>query len=359
MARLPSIHALSLSMIHRFLGGELIGPPDVVISGLSGLENAAAGDLAYLASDRFLAAARTSGAGALITSHHVPEVATPQLIVDNPAYAFARVAQQFFVPPYRSRGIATDLVRGEHVSIGQDVSIWPRVTLGDRVVIGARVTLFPGVFIGDDSVVGDDSTLHPNVVVREGCSIGARVIIHSGTAIGSDGFGYVQHDGRHHKIPQLGGVTIEDDVELGANVTIDRATLGQTVVKRDTKIDNLVQIAHNVTVGEHNIIVAQVGIAGSTTLGKYVMVGGQAGLADHLNIGDHVMIAAKSGVTRSLEGNQIVSGAPVMPHAAFLKAQAIIPQLPELRQRVRELDERMQVVEKGSKRRKPRGKQRT
>lgn len=359
MARLPRIQPLSLGMIHRFLGGELIGPPDAVVTGLSGLENAEAGDLAYLTSDRFLTAARASGAGALITSRRLPEVATPQLIVDNPAYAFARVAQQFFVPPYRSRGIAAGLARGEHVSIGPDVSIWPRVTLGDRVVIGARVTLFPGVFIGDDSVVGDDSTLHPNVVVREGCTIGARVIIHSGTAIGSDGFGYVQHGGRHHKIPQLGGVTIEDDVELGANVTIDRATLGQTVVKRGAKIDNLVQIAHNVTVGEHNILVAQVGIAGSTTLGKYVLVGGQAGLADHLNIGDHVMIAAKSGVTRSLEGNQIVSGAPVMPHAAFLKAQAIIPQLPELRQRVRELDERMQVVEKGSKRKNPRRKQRT
>ncbi len=358
MARLSNTQPLTLSTIHHFVGGELIGPPDAVITGLSGLENAGAGDLAYLASDRFLTAAGRSRAEALITSRHLQELATPQLIVDNPAYAFARVAQQFFVPPYQSRGIATDLARGEHVSIGQDVSIWPRVALGDRAVIGARVTLFPGVFIGDDSVVGDDSILHPNVVVREGCSIGARVIIHSGTVIGSDGFGYVQHDGRHHKIPQLGGVTIEDDVELGANVTIDRATLGQTVVKRGTKIDNLVQIAHNVTVGEHNIIVAQVGIAGSTTLGTYVMVGGQAGLADHLKIGDHVMIAAKSGVTRSLEANQIVSGAPVMPHATFLKAQAVIPQLPELRQRLRELDERMQVVEKVSKRRKPRGKPR-
>ena len=198
------------------------------------------------------------------------------------------------------------------------------------------MTLYPGVFIGDDSAWSATMSPYPNVVVREGCRLGSRVIIHSGTVIGSDGFGYVQHSGQHHKIPQLGGATIEDDVELGANVTIDRATLGQTIMKRGTKIDNLVQIAHNVTVGEHNIFVAQVGIAGSTTLGKYVMVGGQAGLADHLHIGDHVMIAAKSGVTRSLEGNQIVSGAPVMPHATFLKAQAVIPQLPTVRQRVRE-----------------------
>jgi UDP-3-O-[3-hydroxymyristoyl] glucosamine N-acyltransferase len=338
--------SIPLRAIQELLKAKLIGDPETIITGLSSLESAEAGDLAFLASSRFLKAAQSSRAGALIAAKTVPEVQCPQLLVEHPAYAFTRVAQQFFVPPYHARGLASDLVRGDDVSIGHDASIWPRVTLGDRVSIGARVTLFPGVFVGEDSVIGDDSTLYPNVVVREGCILGARVVVHSGTVIGSDGFGYVQHGGRHHKIPQLGGVVIEDDVELGANVTVDRATFGQTRIKQGTKIDNLVQVAHNVTVGEHNILVAQVGIAGSTTLGQYVMVGGQAGLADHLQIGDHVMIAAKSGVTRSLEGNQIVSGAPVMPHATFLKAQAVIPQLPELRQRVRELEERLQAVEK-------------
>jgi UDP-3-O-[3-hydroxymyristoyl] glucosamine N-acyltransferase len=338
--------AVPLRAIQELLGAELIGKADTVITGLSSLETAEAGDLAFLASDRFLKAAQSSRAGALIAARPVPDVHCPLLVVDHPAYAFVRVAQQLFVEPYRARGIAPDLVQGEAVSIGPDVSIWPRVTLGDRVSIGARVMLFPGVFVGDDSVIGDDTVLHANVVVREGCTLGARVILHSGTVIGSDGFGYVQHGGRHHKIPQLGGVVIEDDVELGANVAVDRATFGQTRIKQGTKIDNLVQIAHNVTVGAHNILVAQVGIAGSTALGDYVMVGGQAGLADHLVIGDHVMIAAKSGVTRSLEGHQIVSGAPVMPHATFLKAQAVIPQLPDLRQRVRELEERLQKIER-------------
>ncbi|HJR75863.1 MAG TPA: UDP-3-O-(3-hydroxymyristoyl)glucosamine N-acyltransferase [Nitrospiraceae bacterium] len=345
--------SVSLRAIQELLGAKLLGNPDTVITGLSSLEWAEAGDLTFLASPRFLKAALSSRAGALIAAKAVPELRCPQLLVDHPAYAFTRVAQEFFVPPYRARGVAADLVRGEQVSIGSDASIWPRVTLGDRVSIGARVTLFPGVFVGDDSVIGDDSTLYANVVVREGCILGARVIVHSGTVIGSDGFGYVQYGGRHHKIPQLGGVVIEDDVELGANVTVDRATFGQTRIKQGTKIDNLVQVAHNVTVGEHNILVAQVGIAGSTTLGQYVMVGGQAGLADHLQIGDHVMIAAKSGVTRNLEGNQIVSGAPVMPHATFLKAQAVIPQLPELRQRVRDLEERLQAVERKSTPKKP------
>jgi UDP-3-O-[3-hydroxymyristoyl] glucosamine N-acyltransferase len=202
--------------------------------------------------------------------------------------------------------------------------------------------------VGSDSTIGDDSVLYPNVVVREGCSLGARVIVHSGTVIGSDGFGYVQHQGRHHKIPQLGGVVIEDDVELGANVTIDRATFGRTVIKQGTKVDNLVQIAHNVTVGEHSIVVAQVGIAGSTTIGHHVMIGGQAGLSDHINIGDQVMIAAKAGVNRSFESNQILSGTPAMPHERALKVQAVIHHLPVLRELVRNLEQRVETLEKRS-----------
>jgi UDP-3-O-[3-hydroxymyristoyl] glucosamine N-acyltransferase len=253
------------------------------------------------------------------------------------------------VPAPAPRGIPDSLTRGVDVKIGHDPSIWPFVTLGDRVTIGSRVTLFPGVFIGADSTIGDDSVLYPNVVVREGCSLGARVIVHSGTVIGADGFGYVQHEGRHQKIPQLGGVIIEDDVELGANVTIDRATLGHTVIKRGTKVDNLVQIAHNVSIGEHSIVVAQVGIAGSTTIGHHVMIGGQAGLGDHIHVGDQVMIAARTGVNRSLEPNQIVSGAPVMPHETWMKAQAVIPRLPELRQLVRSLEQRVATLEQHSR----------
>jgi UDP-3-O-[3-hydroxymyristoyl] glucosamine N-acyltransferase len=251
----------------------------------------------------------------------------------------------FFCPVSPPRGVDAAVVRGNNTQVGSDVSIWPGVTLGDRVMIGARVTLYPGVFVGNDTTIGDDTLLYPNVVVREGCIIGARVTIHSGTVIGSDGFGYVQDQGRHYKIPQLGGVTIEDDVELGANVTVDRATLGQTVIKQGTKVDNLVQIAHNVTIGAHSILVAQVGIAGSTHVGNHVMIGGQAGLADHLVIGDQVMIAARAGVNRSLEPNQIVSGAPVMPHEVWVKAQAVIPRLPELRQAIRALEDKMKQLE--------------
>ena len=336
---------ISLAQIHDVVGGELVGSPQATVTSLAGFEEAGPNDLTFVTGDRMLKRGGPTVAGALLAHRRLAEIANPHIVVANPTLAFALVAKAFFCPVAPPRGIAAAVVRGIGSQIGPDVSIWPGVTLGDRVTIGARVTLYPGVFVGNDTSIGDDTLLYPNVVVREGCTIGARVIIHSGTVIGSDGFGYVQDQGRHYKIPQLGGVTIEDDVELGANVTIDRATLGQTIIMQGTKVDNLVQIAHNVTIGAHSILVSQVGIAGSTHVGHHVMIGGQAGVADHIVIGDQVMIAARAGVNRNLEPNQIVSGAPVMPHEVWVKAQAVIPRLPELRQTVRTLEDRMKQLE--------------
>ncbi len=337
--------AVTLADVHALVGGELHGSGTATIFTLAGLQEADPTALCFIANDKALKSVHDLRAGALLVHRHFNNLAIPQIVVGNPLLAFAQVAQKFFVKKPAPRGVASDVTQGTDVRIGADPSIWPFVTLGDRVTIGARVTLYPGVFVGSDSTIGDDAVLYPNVVVREGCSLGARVIVHSGTVIGADGFGYVQHQGRHHKIPQLGGVIIEDDVELGANVTIDRATLGHTIIKQGTKVDNLVQIAHNVSVGEHSIVVAQVGIAGSTTVGHHVMIGGQAGLGDHIHVGDQVMIAARAGVNRSLEPNQIVSGAPVMPHETWMKAQAVIPRLPELRQLVRSLEQRVATLE--------------
>lgn len=336
---------ITLRQIHDVVGGDLVGSPHASVTNLAGFEEAGPNDLTFVTGDRILKTGRPTSAGILLTHRRLTEVDNSHIVVPNPSLAFAQVARTFFSPISPPRGIAAGVVRGNDTRIGPDVSIWSGVTLGDRVTIGARVTLYPGVFIGNDTSIGDDTLLYPNVVVREGCTLGERVIVHSGTVIGSDGFGYVQDQGRHYKIPQLGGVTIEDDVELGANVTVDRATLGQTVIKEGSKVDNLVQIAHNVTIGAHSILVAQVGVAGSTRVGHHVMIGGQAGLADHLVIGDHVMIAARAGVNRSLEPSQIVSGAPVMPHEVWVKAQAVIPRLPELRQAIRTLEERMKQLE--------------
>ncbi len=341
--QLPS--PITLAQIHQVVGGMIHGNDQTKVSELASLNEANPKALSFIANDKVLNAMGDLRAGALLVHRHLPDLAIPQIVVSNPLLAFAHVSQRFVVRPAASRGIDKNLTQGADVRIGADPSIWPLVTLGDRVRIGARVTLYPGVFVGSDSKIGDDSVLYPNVVVREGCSLGVRVIVHSGTVIGSDGFGYVQHQDRHHKIPQLGGVVIEDDVELGANVTIDRATFGCTLIKQGTKVDNLVQIAHNVSIGEHSIVVAQVGIAGSTTIGHHVMIGGQAGLADHIHIGDQVMIAAKAGVTRSLKSNRIFSGTPVLPHEISMKVQAVIPRLPELRQLVRNLEQRVATLE--------------
>ena len=353
------ISPITLSAIQRLIGGEIVGSPEVLISGIANLEDAEQNDLSYAASDRARKAALESRAAALVVGRQLAESNKAQLVVAHPGYAFARLTQILCPTDRPAPGVAAEVARGLDVEIGADVSISPFVTLGDRTKIGARVALYPGVFVGKDCIIGDDSVLYPNVVVRQGCRIGARVIIHSGTVIGSDGFAYVQYQGRNEKVPQLGGVTIEDDVELGANVTIDRATFGQTIIKRGTKIDNLVQIAHNVTIGEDSIVVAQVGIAGSTRLGRHVMIGGQAGLTDHVEVGDNVMVAARSGVNRSLEPNQIVAGAPVMAHETFLRSQAVIPHLPELRRRLRELEKQVAALESKNKSRVPRRKRPT
>jgi UDP-3-O-[3-hydroxymyristoyl] glucosamine N-acyltransferase len=341
--RLPS--PITLAQIHEIVGGTIHGDSQTSVSGLTSLDEADQDALSFIANDKMSKAAAAPRVAALLVHRHLPDLAVPQIVVDHPMLAFARVAQTFFVRRQASQGIAEHVMRGADVRIGTDPTIWAFVTLGDRVTIGDRVTLYPGVFVGSDSTIGDDSVLYPNVVVHEGCSLGARVIVHSGTVIGADGFGYVQHQGRHHKIPQLGGVVIEDDVELGANVTVDRATFGRTLIKHGTKVDNLVQIAHNVTVGEHCILDAQVGIAGSTTIGRHVMIGGQAGLSDHLTIGDQVMIAAKSGVNRSLGSNQIVGGIPAMPQEKALRVQGAIFQLPELKKLVRDLEQRVITLE--------------
>lgn len=341
--QLPNL--ITLAQIHDVVGGTIHGNDQTPISDLTSLGEANPNALSFVTNDKMLKAAIQLPVAALLVHRHQPDLSVPQIVVDNPMLAFARVAQTFFVRPMAPRGIAENISRGSDVHIGSDPSIWPFVTLGDRVTIGHRVTLYPGVYIGSDCTIGDDSILYPNVTVRESCTIGSRVIIHSGSVIGADGFGYVQHQGRHHKIPQLGSVAIGDDVEVGANVTIDRATFGRTVIKQGTKIDNLVQVAHNVTVGEHCILVAQVGIAGSTKIGHHVMIGGQAGLADHLTIGDQVMIAAKAGVNRSVESNQVVGGIPAMPRDKALRIQGGIFQLPEMKELVRNLEQRVTALE--------------
>ena len=324
----------------------LHGSSDVLISGVAHLEGATSGDLSFVLKPKFHEAARSSQAAAFLTTELIADDPRPQLICSNPMLAMVTLAKKYFGSPLPQRGIHSSSVTGEDVRIGPEVSIGPLVTIGDRAQIGSGVTIYSGVHIGEDTVIGDDCILYPHASLLTKCILGHRVILQSGSVIGSDGFGYVQHEGCHEKIPQLGNVHIEDDVEIGANVTVDRATFGSTVIKQGTKIDNQVQIAHNVEIGEHCIVVAQVGIAGSTRLGHHVMIGGQAGLVDHLTIGDQVRIASGAGVTNHVESHLTVGGRPAVAHNTWRKAQVLQYQLPDMRNDLRALKKEVEDLKR-------------
>ncbi len=350
----PTAAGYPLAELAGAIGAQIYGPSQIYIAGVNSLEEAASGDLAFLSGKRLMEAARRSRASALIVSGYSPDLKMTQLVSTQPHIDFIRLRVRFFPKHHPPAGIDPHVVRGADVRIGRDTSIGPFVTIGDRTTIGHRVTIYPGVRLGRDVTIGDETVLYPNVSVLDECRIGRRVIIHAGTVIGSDGFGYLQHEGRHHKIPQHGIVLIEDDVELGANVTVDRATFGRTWIKRGSKIDNQVQIAHNVTLGEHGLIVAQVGIAGSTSIGEHVMMGGQVGLIDHLRIGDHVRIAAGAGLEKNVESGATVSGRPAKQHTAALRTQVLVNRLSKLYQQVARLEKHLARLEAETRTTKPR-----
>jgi UDP-3-O-[3-hydroxymyristoyl] glucosamine N-acyltransferase len=337
---------MRLTELAEKVGGDLAGRGDIDIRGAAGIGEAQEGDITFVTDEKRLKDLNACRASAVIVPRGAPELPIPSIAVKNPRYAFAQMLRIFHDRPYAPGGISERAVIGKDVVLGAGPTIHPCAVVSDGAKIGSRVTLYPGVFVGTGSCIGDDTVIYPNVSIRDGVNIGNRVIIHSCTVIGSDGFGFVTEGGIHHKIPQIGGVVIEDDVEIGANCTIDRAMLGVTRIKQGTKLDNMVHVAHNVTIGEHCLLAAQVGIAGSSTLGNYVVLGGQAGIADHTNVGDRVMVGGGSGVTRNMEAGQIVAGFPAIPLREWLKAQAVFPKLPELKKLVAQLVRRIEELEK-------------
>jgi UDP-3-O-[3-hydroxymyristoyl] glucosamine N-acyltransferase len=337
---------MRLTELAEKVSGELAGRGDIDIRGVAGIGDALDGDITFITDEKRFSDLATCRASAVIVPRGAPKLPIPSIAVKNPRYAFAQMLRLFHERPYAPGDISERAVIGKDVVLGAGPTIHPFAVVSDGAKIGSRVTLYPGVFVGTGSSIGDDTVIYPNVSIREGVTIGSRVIIHSGSVIGSDGFGFVTEGGLHHKILQIGGVVIGDDVEIGANCTIDRAALGMTHIKKGTKLDNMVHVAHNVTIGEHCLLAAQVGIAGSSTLGNYVVFGGQAGMADHTTVGDRVMVGGGSGVTKNMEEGMVVAGFPAIPLREWLKAQAVFPKLPELKKLLSQLIRRIEELEK-------------
>jgi len=331
----------TLGELAALLGGRLQGPADLVIHGIAAIERATPRDITFITQKRFARLAAQSRAAAFIVGLDQADLARPLILVPHPYLAYARVAALFAPPRSRWPGVSSQAFLGREVEMGQDVSIAPLVYLGNGVRLGDRVTIMPGCVLGDQVQIGADTLLYPNVTILERCILGERVIVHSGTVIGADGFGFVPGKEGHQKIPQLGTVIIEDDVEIGANCAIDRGALGETRVGRGVKMDNLVHLAHNVTVGEHSFVVAQVGVAGSTKLGKGVALGGQAGVVGHIELGDGVQVGAQSGVAHSVPAGLAISGSPARPHQENLRILSHLPKLPEIYRRLKELEKKI------------------
>lgn len=333
------------------LEAEFEGDGSVEITGVAGIRYAGQGDLTFVSQARYVADASKTKASAIIVGKGWSQAATIPLIrVDDPEKTFAVVAG-WFAPPAVSYtpGIHPTAVISPDAVIGKDVHIGPYCVLGSEVSVGARSVLVGHNFMGDGSSIGDDGMLYPMVTLREHVRIGHRAIFHNGVVIGSDGFGYdVDRQGIRTKIPQVGIVEIGDDVEIGANSTVDRARFGKTVIGNGVKIDNLVMVAHNCNIGDHTVIVAQVGVAGSTLVGKHVILAGQSGTAGHLEIGDGAIVAAQSGVTKDVPARSVVMGFPAIPRSDFAEAQANLRRLPQLKKRIGELEERLRKLETGT-----------
>jgi UDP-3-O-[3-hydroxymyristoyl] glucosamine N-acyltransferase len=336
----------TLKELAQIVGGKVIGDAEVEISGVASIDEAKTEEITFIANPKYLSKLTQTKASAIIVSPEVTQAEKPLLSVTNPYLAFAKVVSLFSSHPYRPKEVDPHAWVSPTAQLGRDLTIYPFVYIGDRCRIEDRVTLYPGVAIGEDSSIGEDSVIYSNVSIYSRTVIGKRVILHSGVVVGSDGFGYVKEGRKNVKILQVGSVEIEDDVEIGANTTIDRAALGKTVIRRGVKIDNLVQVAHNVVIGEDSIIVAQVGISGSTKIGSNVTLAGQVGVVGHIEIGDNVMVGAQSGVAHDLASNQAFSGTPAIPHREWLRTVSVFPKMPQMRKTLLDIEKRVEELEK-------------
>ena len=339
------------SELAALVGGTVDGDGSVQVTGVSGLEQAQPGQLSFYGNQKYKKALAATKASVVL----VPADAPPRppgatwVVVPHPHLAFARVAQTFHPARQHVAGISVKASVHPSATVDPSATVMDFVTVGPRTTVGARAVLYPGVYLGEDVRIGEATVLSANVAVMDRCSVGARCLVHPGAVIGADGFGFALDMSvpEHVKIPQAGIARVEDDVEIGACSCVDRATTGETVVGRGSKLDNLVQVGHNSIVGPLSILCAQVGLAGSTELGMGVMLGGQAGSAGHLRIGDLAKIGAQSGVINDVEGGATVLGAPSMPARDYMRSFAVFGRLPELHRELRDLKKRLELLEKG------------
>jgi UDP-3-O-[3-hydroxymyristoyl] glucosamine N-acyltransferase len=332
---------LTVAELANQLGADISGDAAAVLTGFAQIDKARPGDLTFAENAEYFAAAEASAATAIICGKEAKSDKKILLRVANPRVAFAKALAVFFPEPQFAPGIHPSAVIAKTAQVDPTAHIGPHCTVGEHVKIGASVVLQAGNFIGDDSSLGDGTNLFPNVTVYSRSQIGRRVRIHSGTVIGSDGFGYVFDASFHRKVPQIGNVVIGDDVEIGSNVSVDRGALGSTVIGQGTKIDNLVQVAHNVEIGEHTILCAQVGIAGSAKIGSYSILAGQVGVAGHLKIGNKVTIGSKSGVMHNIPDGEMWLGIPAQPDKQAKRIMIALQRLPDLLKKVAEWERKL------------------
>ncbi|HOX53915.1 MAG: UDP-3-O-(3-hydroxymyristoyl)glucosamine N-acyltransferase [Candidatus Omnitrophica bacterium] len=337
----------TLAEIAKFLKADFVGDPNTVITGISGIKEAKEGDITFVANPKYSHLAKETKASAIIASKDFEESTDkPVIRADNPSLAFSQVVSLIFpVDIKHPQGIHPQAILSKTVKLGKNVSVGACAVLEDNVDVGNNTIIYGGCYLASGVSVGNDCLIYPNVSIRERVKIGNRVIINNGTVIGSDGFGYVTIEGRHQRIPQVGTVVVEDDVEIGANVAIDRARFDKTIIGKGTKIDNLVHIAHNVVIGENSLIIAQTGISGSSTIGKNVILAGQSGVVGHIDIGDNVVVGAQSGVTKSVPANTTVSGYPAKPHDIAKRVNACIQRLPQLFKTISSLQKKIEELE--------------
>lgn len=336
----------TLSEIAQVLGASLKGDPEIRITGIGTLENAGPGQLSFMLHARYSRHLHQCKASAIIVPPSLQHIDHNLLVVAHPYLALAKAAQLFVELPHIDPGVHPRAHIEEGVELAGGVSIGPLAHVGGGCKIGARSRIYGGVYLGRGVVIGEDCLIYPNVTIMDRCLIGNRVIIQSGAVIGGDGFGFAQDErGRHVKIPQSGIVQIDDDVEIGANCTVDRAAFDRTWIRRGAKIDNLVMIAHNVVVGEDSVLVAQVGISGSTKIGRHVVMAGQVGVAGHLEIGDRVRVGAKSGIAHSVKPGQDVVGIPAVPQSEWVRNYANMKRFPKIREELEQLKKKVRQLE--------------